>query len=73
MINTKIAIVGLGYVGLPLAIEFGKLFETIGFDIKESRIQELLTGKDLFEFKIELTNKDTYKEKYGVCIYSFGK
>jgi len=46
MINTKIAIVGLGYVGLPLAIEFGKLFETIGFDIKESRIQELLTGKD---------------------------
>lgn len=42
----KIAIIGLGYVGLPLAIEFGKVFETIGFDINESRIKELLTGKD---------------------------
>ena len=44
--NTKIAIVGLGYVGLPLAIEFGKYFETIGFDINEFRIQELLAGHD---------------------------
>jgi UDP-N-acetyl-D-glucosamine/UDP-N-acetyl-D-galactosamine dehydrogenase len=46
MINTKIAIIGLGYVGLPLAIEFGKVFETIGFDINKSRIEELLTGND---------------------------
>jgi UDP-N-acetyl-D-galactosamine dehydrogenase len=46
MIDTKIAIIGLGYVGLPLAIEFGKVFETIGFDVNESRIKELLTGKD---------------------------
>lgn len=44
--NIKIAIIGLGYVGLPLAIEFGKYFETIGFDILESRIQELLAGHD---------------------------
>jgi len=44
--DNKIAIIGLGYVGLPLAIEFGKVFETIGFDINESRIKELLTGKD---------------------------
>ena len=36
--NTKIAIVGLGYVGLPLAVEFGKIFETVGFDINNSRI-----------------------------------
>lgn len=36
-----IAIIGLGYVGLPLAIEFGKLYPTIGFDINSSRIQEL--------------------------------
>ena len=42
----KIAIIGLGYVGLPLAIEFGKIFETIGFDINKSRIKELLAGKD---------------------------
>ena len=44
--NSKIAIIGLGYVGLPLAVEFGKIFETIGFDINKSRIKELLTGKD---------------------------
>ena len=44
--NTKIAIIGLGYVGLPLAVEFGKIFETIGFDISKSRIKELLEGKD---------------------------
>ena len=44
--NTKIAIIGLGYVGLPLAVEFGKYFKTIGFDISESRIQELQVGND---------------------------
>jgi len=44
--DNKIAIIGLGYVGLPLAIEFGKVFETIGFDVNELRIKELLAGKD---------------------------
>lgn len=42
----KIAIIGLGYVGLPLAIEFGKKFPTIGFDINASRISDLQAGKD---------------------------
>ena len=42
----KIALIGLGYVGLPLAVEFGKKFETIGFDINEPRVQELKQGKD---------------------------
>ena len=37
----KIAIIGLGYVGLPLAIEFGKKFKVLGFDINHSRIEEL--------------------------------
>ena len=46
MKNTRIAIIGLGYVGLPLAVEFGKQIETIGFDIKKERIQELKEGKD---------------------------
>ena len=46
MPDKKIAIIGLGYVGLPLAVEFGKKFDTIGFDINESRIQELKQGKD---------------------------
>jgi UDP-N-acetyl-D-galactosamine dehydrogenase len=43
---SKIAIIGLGYVGLPLAVEFGKHFETIGFDIHQTRIDELKTGYD---------------------------
>ena len=42
----KIAIVGLGYVGLPLAIEFGKKYKVLGFDIKKSRVEELIEGKD---------------------------
>lgn len=44
--NTKIAILGLGYVGLPLAVEFSKHFKTIGFDIKHDRIEELKMGRD---------------------------
>ena len=44
--NRKIAVIGLGYVGLPLAVEFGKVIETIGFDINTLRIQELKNGKD---------------------------
>ncbi|HAV5925872.1 TPA: Vi polysaccharide biosynthesis UDP-N-acetylglucosamine C-6 dehydrogenase TviB [Acinetobacter baumannii] len=42
----KIAIIGLGYVGLPLAVEFGKHKPTIGFDINTDRIQELKSGHD---------------------------
>ena len=44
--NVKIAIVGLGYVGLPLAVEFGKKFKTIGFDINTKRILELNSKVD---------------------------
>ncbi|MDT0552284.1 nucleotide sugar dehydrogenase [Urechidicola vernalis] len=46
MKNIKIAIIGLGYVGLPLAVEFAKKYKVIGFDINASRIDELKTGKD---------------------------
>ena len=42
----KIAIIGLGYVGLPLAVEFAKIYITVGFDINQSRINELRSGKD---------------------------
>lgn len=42
----KIAVIGLGYVGLPLAIEFGRKYSVIGFDINESRVKELQDGKD---------------------------
>jgi UDP-N-acetyl-D-galactosamine dehydrogenase len=42
----KIAVIGLGYVGLPLAIEFGKKYRVIGFDINKTRVEELQNGKD---------------------------
>jgi UDP-N-acetyl-D-galactosamine dehydrogenase len=44
--SKKIAIIGLGYVGLPLAIEFGKKYKVLGFDINQSRIDELSKGED---------------------------
>jgi len=42
----RIGVVGLGYVGLPLAVEFGKHFDTLGFDIRAARIRELQAGHD---------------------------
>ena len=44
--NLRVGIVGLGYVGLPLAVEFGKRFQTVGFDIKAERVDELRRGVD---------------------------
>ncbi len=46
MKDIKIAIIGLGYVGLPLAVEFAKKYQTIGFDINETRIQQLRNNVD---------------------------
>lgn len=53
--DIQITIVGLGYVGLPLAVEFGKKFPTIGFDINIDRIRELQNGYDRTK---ELSSKD---------------
>lgn len=50
----KIAVIGLGYVGLPLAVEFGKQRPTLGFDINRDRIKELNNGKDS---TLEVTKK----------------
>jgi UDP-N-acetyl-D-galactosamine dehydrogenase len=44
--QTRVAIIGLGYVGLPLAVEFGKLRAVVGFDINAKRIAELQSGQD---------------------------
>ena len=44
--NARIAIIGLGYVGLPLAVEFGKKYDTVGFDIRAARVDELRAGRD---------------------------
>jgi len=46
ILDKKIAVIGLGYVGLPLAVEFGKKFEVIGFDINQTRVKELESGID---------------------------
>lgn len=46
VINAKIAVIGLGYVGLPLAVEFGKKYDTVGFDIRASRVDQLRQGRD---------------------------
>ena len=42
----KIAIIGLGYVGLPLAVEFSKKYDVIGYDISQNRVNELRSGND---------------------------
>ena len=44
--DARIAVVGLGYVGLPLAVEFGKTFPVVGFDINKTRVDELRSGRD---------------------------
>ena len=44
--DRKIAVIGLGYVGLPLAIEYGKKYRVIGFDVYQPRVEELEAGKD---------------------------
>ena len=69
MDSHKIGIIGLGYVGLPLAIEFSKKYETIGFDLNQKRIEELNKGVDstneanLEELKVQLLNKLTLVDK----------
>ena len=42
----RIGVIGLGYVGLPLAVEFGKKYPTVGFDVNEARVAELREGRD---------------------------
>jgi len=53
--DVKVAIIGLGYVGLPLAVEFGKKYQTLGFDINQARITELKSGIDS---TLEVSNEE---------------
>jgi UDP-N-acetyl-D-glucosamine/UDP-N-acetyl-D-galactosamine dehydrogenase len=55
MNEPNVAILGLGYVGLPLALEFGKKFETVGFDLYCDRIEQLRCG-------IDKTNECSFEE-----------
>ena len=53
--DVKIGIIGLGYVGLPLAVEFGKKYQTVGFDINNQRVTELNNGHD---FTLEVSSEE---------------
>ncbi|OYU96765.1 MAG: UDP-N-acetyl-D-galactosamine dehydrogenase [Bacteroidetes bacterium B1(2017)] len=55
MTQNKIAIIGLGYVGLPLAVEFGKKLHAVGFDINTKRVEELNSG---FDRTLEVSDED---------------
>ncbi|MFD0763848.1 nucleotide sugar dehydrogenase [Mucilaginibacter lutimaris] len=64
--DINLAIIGLGYVGLPLAIEFGKKFNVLGFDINDARVQELNKGLDsTLEADLEDLNKVIDMAKTG--------
>ena len=58
--EAKIAVIGLGYVGLPLAVEFSKKFPTLGFDINKTRVEEL---KDGFDATMELSRDELNQSK----------
>lgn len=74
--NVKIAIIGLGYVGLPLAIEFAKKYDVLGFDINSSRVDELSEGKDrtqeanLNDLNQVIADKLIAKSKHGLSFSS---
>ena len=60
----KIAIIGLGYVGLPLAVEFGQKYKTVGYDLNKKRIKTLQKGfDDTLEIDSEYLTK-TLKNKF---------
>lgn len=59
--ETKIAVIGLGYVGLPLAVEFAKKIPVLGFDINESRVEELKSGHDS---TLEVNKEEMSEAKY---------
>ena len=62
--NNRICIIGLGYVGLPLAVEFGKKRDVVGFDINQNRVKELNSGND---FTLEITSKELKSAIYLSC------
>lgn len=59
--NSKISVVGLGYVGLPLAVEFGKVRSVIGFDIDKDRIGQLADGNDV---TLEVSSQELLEARY---------
>ena len=70
--NPKIAVIGLGYVGLPLAVEFAKKYPTIGFDINTNRVNELQSGHD-HTLEVEDNNLKEVSELDLLSVESNGK
>ena len=76
--NKKISIIGLGYVGLPLAVAFAEKFQVVGYDINKSRIQDLKVGNDktlevekasLESVKSNITYTSNIQDTYDCNIY----
>ena len=72
--NPKITIIGLGYVGLPLAVAFGRKYNVVGFDINSGRIEELMQGKDrtleVSDAELNGTLKKNKVEQIGLSLSS---
>jgi len=70
-LSSRIAVIGLGYVGLPLAIEFGKKFKVLGFDLNIKRIKDLSSGidqtkeADLTDLSFVLNNYESFGLKFS--------
>ena len=64
MKNKKLAVIGLGYVGLPLAVEFGKKFEVIGFDVNKNRVDQIKKNEDT---NLEISKKDFSESVHLNC------
>jgi UDP-N-acetyl-D-galactosamine dehydrogenase len=66
--NSRIGIIGLGYVGLPLAVEFGKHFPTLGLDIDVNRVNELRNG---FDSTLEVDDESLKAARQVYCTSHF--
>ena len=64
--QVRLAVIGLGYVGLPLAVAFGKRYTTLGFDIQQRRISELRDGHD----RTNETSADQFAAATGLRLSS---
>ena len=63
ILDLRLAVIGLGYVGLPLAVEFGKKYPLIGFDVNTGRIEELKQGIDK---TLEVTATEIKQARYVI-------
>lgn len=72
--NLKIAVIGLGYVGLPLAVAFSKKYKVVGFDINEVRVNELINGHDntleVDDNDLKLVLDPDNSQSKGLCVTS---